>query len=185
MIYLKRLLLSLLVVGLVTLSIGQGRAAAHELKENNGVSAVLHVPPDDNPVSGKQTLLYFGFDSNNPTFNLAYCKCQVSFQASDNRQQTTPITPDSEDPTNGYANVTFEKPGAYVLKIRGLASDQPDDYFNFEYTLRVAAGATAAETLSRKTASLQVILLSVTALVILGAAASEMIRRGDHYGRKH
>lgn len=155
--------------------------AAHELKENNGVSAVLHIAPDDNPVSGQETLLYFVFSSTNPRFDLAYCKCQVSYQSSENRLETIPISQEKAGSDSGYASVTFDKPGAYTLTVRGLTSDNQTDYFTFSYTVRVAAGTNQAAALSRQAAGLQIILLTLTGLVLIGMTASAMIRRGTRY----
>jgi len=179
-----RLLIPVLVL-LVFVSAGQGTTSAHELKEDNGISAVLHIPPDDNPKSGQDTLFYFAFSSQQPGFDLGYCKCQVSFQASDNRLNTAPLTQDVSDPLSASASLTFDKPGAYNVIVRGQTGTSADSTFSLNYLVRVVAGTSAAQTAARQTASWQVILLGVTGLVIVGVIASEMIRRGSRYTKDH
>lgn len=162
----------------------QGSVGAHELKEDNGVSAVLHIPPDDNPKSGQDTLLYFAFSSTNPEFNLGYCKCQVSYQATDNQLRAAAINPAEDDPSSGYATVNFARPGVYTITVRGMVATDPGNTFEISYRVRVSAGSSLDEAKIRKTASLQIILLSLTGIVIVGVVANEMIRRGDHYRKK-
>ena len=174
--------LCILLAALVCLSAGwSAPAAAHELKSDNGISAVLHIVPDDNPRSEEETTLYFSFDSQNRGFDLNYCKCQVSFQSSENKLVSAPVTPDAGSSTGGYATVTFPRAGVYTVALRGLVASEPGSYFNLKYTLRVAAGTTAAQAAMRRTASGQVILLTLTGLVILAIVAAEFIRRGKRY----
>lgn len=177
-------LVAALVVVILGTDIGQGTAWAHEFKTDKGISAVLHISPDDNPLSGQKTLLYFAFSSDKPDFNLGYCKCAVSYQASDNRLKVIGITQDSEDPTSGYANVTFEKPGVYELMVRGQTGTDVTSTFTLKFPIRVVAGTSAAEAYDRRIASLQVLLLSITALVICGIIAANMIRQGRRYGKR-
>jgi len=182
---LKRLRHDLVALSVMVLMAIVGTAntpvAAHELKEDNGVSAVLHISPDDNPKSGQDTLLYFAFDAENPKFDLVYCKCQVSFQATDNRLSTTSITPVDAEPGSGYAKVKFDKPGVYALDVRGMASDVATDKFEFTFTVRVVAGTSPAKAASDTAASIQIIALSITSLIIIGVIGSSMIRSGTHY----
>jgi len=126
-------------------------------------------------------LFYFAFSSQQPGFDLGYCKCQVSFQASDNRLNTAAITQETSDPSSGYASLKFDKPGAYNVVVRGQTGTSPDNTFSLNYLVRVAAGTSAARTAARGAASRQVILLGITSLVIVGIIASEMIRRASHY----
>lgn len=179
-------LISLVIACLLLLGasvINPAAAKAHDLKEDNGIAAVLHIAPDDNPRSGQPTLLYFDFDSQNPEFDLSYCKCQVSFQSSENKLSVTAITPAADKPLGGYATVVFEKPGVYNLTVRGQTGTDTSEYFNLRFAVRVVAGTTAAEASARRTAGWQVVLLSITSLGILGIIAAEMIRKGGRYRR--
>jgi hypothetical protein len=182
--YISRFLLPLVLVTAMFLCVGQGSASAHELKEDNGISAVLHIVPDDNPKSGEDTLFYFYFSSQQPGFDLGYCKCQVSWQASDARLRSVPVTPEGNSQDNGYATLSFDEPGVYDVVVRGLAAADPSHGFELTYRVRVTPGTAAAAAAARRMAGWQIVLLSLSSLVITGVVAAEGIRRGSHYQKR-
>ncbi|HEX8227349.1 MAG TPA: hypothetical protein VF572_05780 [Candidatus Saccharimonadales bacterium] len=154
--------------------------SAHDLQEDKGVSAVLHIPPDDNPEAAEETFLNFDFSSDQAGFDLRYCSCKVSFQSSDERLATANII-SNDSATSGHAAVTFPKPGVYGLTVSGFVDGKLRERFQLVFPVRVTGGLSSAENTNRTARSLQIILLSGASLILLGVAASEVIRRGGRY----
>jgi hypothetical protein len=178
----KGLLLVLLAVfGASVLS--PAGAYAHTLEADNGVSAVLHIAPDDNPQAAQDTTLDFSFSSQEPGFDIRYCGCKVSFASSSDRLYSTSISSIQNSASSGYAVVNFPKGGVYDLTVQGYTSGQLQDRFKLTYRVRVTPQSSPADSLTSPK-SLQVILLGVTGLVLLGILAVTMISGGNRYKAK-
>lgn len=177
----------LCLVGILAVlaTVNGGSAWAHELEQDNGISAVLHIAPDDNPVAGRDTPLDLAFTSQQPGFDLRYCACIVNIQTSADRLFTASVVSINNLPTEGQAVVKFPRAGVYNIAVQGFTSDKLHDRFRLNYRTRVipAAGA-AADAAARTARSTQIIMLSLTGLVLLAVLASEVIRRGGRYDKK-
>jgi hypothetical protein len=182
---LRAYLLSVLAVVLLTTGGPVPYAAAHELEENNGVSAVLHIAPDDNPYARQETFFNFDFVSKAAGFDVRYCACKASVQTESGRLQTASVISSNDSATAGHAVLTFPEAGVYKVNVRGFTSAELRQRFELTYTVRVAAAVNQTDTARARAASWQVILLSLTSLILLTVVASEMIRRGGRYRKSH
>jgi hypothetical protein len=164
--------------------LGTGRAQAHELATDKGISAVLHIAPDDNPYAGRETFMKFDFTSQNPGFDVRYCECRVTVQTASNQLLTSTVYSNSNSPTRGHAVVNFPAAGVYEVEVRGLASEgRPVSRFRLVYPVRVAASQSASAVSITSVKSLQVLLISLTSLVVLGVVATAAIQRGGRYAQ--
>lgn len=58
---------------------------AHETEADNGISAVMHLDPQDTPVAGEVSTIYFDLKDSSNKFNLESCDCYVVI-SSDNQE---------------------------------------------------------------------------------------------------
>lgn len=161
----------------VSLGFASG-ASAHELQQNKGISAVLHIAPDDNPVALEDTLLDFDFTSQKPGFDLRYCACKVSIQTSAERLLTTSIVSNNNSASVGHAVINFPEAGVYSVRITGFTSDKLTERFQLAFQVRVVVGQG-----DKTVVGWQIVMLSATSLVLFGVLAAEIIRRGGRYSR--
>jgi hypothetical protein len=111
-------------------------ASAHVLKTDGDIGAIMHIDPDDNPVSGTPTTYNLAFKDTQGRFNLGDCGCTVSVVQNSIKLAQSPLDAvDSLDSSNIY---TFPNPGVYTLVVSGAPkstnSFQP---FTLNYLIRV------------------------------------------------
>lgn len=113
-----------------------GFVSAHELESDNGISAVLHLPPDDKPISGETTKYEFLVSDQKGQLSLTDCDCKVLLKKNGQliKSQQLQVTDDQR----GYGSVIFPKPGVYNLELTGAPRANADfDDFEFENSVRV------------------------------------------------
>jgi hypothetical protein len=152
--------------------------AAHELQTDAGVSAVLHILPDDNPYAGHETILSFYFSSQKPDFDLQQCDCKVRVRTDAGRLLTAPVISSNGSPTEGAAKINFPAAGVYNTEVSGYISGPQSDLFHISYQIRVNPSVVEG---GGSAAGWQVILISLTSLVIGSIMAAGIIRRGGRY----
>ena len=113
--------------------------AAHVLKTDGTIGAILHILPDDNPRSGVSTTYELAFKDTSNQFSLANCNCNVEIL-------TDGKTIDTQALGTQYALIskntyTFPKPNVYTLKVTGKPKE-PNTFepFTLSYNVRVEAG---------------------------------------------
>jgi hypothetical protein len=113
--------------------------SAHVLKIDGDIGAVLHINPDDNPVSGRPTDYILYFEDYTGRFDLSVCRCQVSV-VKDGRTLATSSLAKAAGLTSEN-KFTFPQPGVYDLKVSGqperTGAFQP---FALDYPVRVTGG---------------------------------------------
>ena len=70
-----------LVIGLSLTVIRPALVLAHEIQSDKGISVLLHVEPNDDPVAGNEATFYFAINDSANHFNAAFCHCVVSVKA--------------------------------------------------------------------------------------------------------
>jgi hypothetical protein len=165
----------LIVLTLISLCVITRPVSAHVLKSDRDIGAILHIDPDDSPVSGRPTtyILYFSDVSNR--FTLPKCTCTVSVKengqtiASQSLARTSLLTS-----TNVF---TFPKADVYTLAISGKAITLGSfQSFSLNYLVRVESGTITQQPFPR---SLWIGLGLTIALLLLGAYTME-----ENYGNK-
>jgi hypothetical protein len=111
--------------------------AAHTLEINNGVSAVMHIVPDDKAVANTPTTLEFQITDPNQDFNLKNCVCEISIKDQSKTIQSTTLQPSSIDGKNiGSAIVIFPSVGVYTVQLSGQSINSSFPGFNMSYIVR-------------------------------------------------
>lgn len=152
--------------------------AAHVSQSNNGVSAVLHILPDDNPVAAEQTYMQFSFGNSDELFRVKDCGCKLVVNDGSRDIQSLELEPIDPGSSKALAIVQFPKGGVYTLVLTGSADQANTQDFRLDYLVRVAgAGEGRADT----AAGLQVILVSVASLLILLRIAYSRISGNPRY----
>ncbi len=165
----------------VLLAWSNGHAVAHELAQDNGVSVVLHVEPNDSPVAAKPTKLTFELSNITGGFALKDYVATVKLIVNNQTVRRYAIEPTPGAPSVGNATVTFPASAVYEVVLTGVPSAAGVPKFIIKYPLRVT-GPTAAS--QRASASLQAILISVASLGLLALIATSNIRAGQKYRPK-
>jgi len=156
--------------------------SAHVLKEDNGTSAVLHIPPDDNPTAGEQVKLSISFRDKAKTFSLTKCKCEILIQKNGQTEQTAKIEPASSGAELvGFATATFEKPAAYRVILQGTSMSGAFESFKMSFPIRVSASSTST---SNRPSS-EIIIIAAGSLIILAMFAYTSISYGGRYKKSN
>jgi hypothetical protein len=181
----KTISMSLAAISLLLMST-TGLASAHVLKEDNGISAVLHIPPEDTPEANTATELDLSFGDNANAFSLPDCNCKVTVKNGPQVIYQAVPKPALEGATlDSIVNVNFPVIGVYDVIVDGSAKDGKFQPFHLDYLVRVATSATGGETMkTSKGAGSEVVVIGVGSLAILIMLAYNSISIGGRYVKK-
>lgn len=159
-------------------------ANAHVLQQDGDIYGVLHITPDDDPKAGEPTVLLIEFGINRGNFDIKNCDCRLKLIANNKTVQQTTLQPAfSGAQYQSTATVTFPDPAIYQITVTGAAKIKDFTSFSLSYTARVTDKQGKIQA-SQTTGSNQVILLSVTSLILLSIVAGFMIKEGGRYRQK-
>ncbi len=163
-------------------------ASAHVLESNNGVSAVLHITPDDDPTAGVATPIGLEFNSTIPGFDLGNYKTDIVVTGTSVSASSPAVTmsSDSSDPLYGTAQVTFPDPGTYSIVVHGVANDTARDKdFSITYEVRAERPVTTlTQNSTVSSAGFDSVMVGVASIGLLGIIAQYQIRQGGRYDKK-
>lgn len=116
-------------------------ASAHVLKVDGSIGAILHIPPDDNPIAGEPTTYVMTFSDDADAFNLKHCDCHLIVR--DDARVVHEQAMGGGSATVSYTTLAVSRPGVYTFSFEGKpiasATFQP---FRLDYTIRVSGSAT-------------------------------------------
>ena len=113
----KRRFLAPAAAAIMLLGFAAAPASAHVLKTDGTIGAVLHINPDDDPVTGSPTSYVLYFDDTAGRFTLPACDCTVAVQEQGATIHTQALTvTNALDSSDTY---TFPRPGVYTLSVSG------------------------------------------------------------------
>jgi hypothetical protein len=120
---------------ILAISVGHS-ASAHVLKVDGTIGAILHINPDDSPVSGSLTSYSVSFKDTQSKLNLTDCGCHAEvIQNGTTLSISTLRVVDAFDATGVY---TFPSPGVYDLLLIGSPNKGSDfQSFKLTYLIRV------------------------------------------------
>jgi hypothetical protein len=158
-------------------------AAAHVLKQDNGVDAVMHIPPDDNPIAGQTTNLEFLFSKDAGGFQLN--DYSINVQVTDNgksvqKEAVTPAFFGSAD--QGDTAVMFPKIGVYQLMLMGTAKSSTNPSFMMTYLVRVASSVNG-QSMTTSNNGIEVVLIGLTVAVVFGMVTVRQVMNGRRYAK--
>ncbi len=136
----RRTLIVQLVIVLVAISCFMPRRAlAHVLIQDStvNVGAVLHINPDDDPVAGQSSELYFDIQDANSRVRIPYEGYQLL--VTDETGQTKQIVTSFHD-TNVIATYVFPTQGLYRLELKSAPKYDQFQKVSLRYSLRVGRG---------------------------------------------
>lgn len=120
-------------------------AQAHVLKFDNGIGAVLHMDPQDDPVAGELTRFYFEFSDKTGTFDAQTCDCSVEVSRNNVTLEKLAVRTDSREAL--AAQFTFPLRGAYQITVSGSPKNSGAfPSFTLSYVVRVNKGAGIGQT---------------------------------------
>lgn len=112
----KKTLLFILI-SITALSLTTMHAYAHVLKTDGDIGVILHINPDDNPISKIPTQFILYFDDYTNRLNLKKCSCFIKISENNQIINTSKI-----NVTNNLISVntfTFPRPDVYYLTAYG------------------------------------------------------------------
>lgn len=168
---------------LVAVFVTTGLASAHVLKQDNGITGILHIPPEDNPSAGQPTEMDESFGDQAGRFSLPDCDCMMSIKGGGKVLQTVPLKPYFSGATlDSVATVQFPTVGVYDVVVTGRAKDHKFPDFQLDYLVRVALNANGTPATANDGGD--VVIISLGSLAILGLFAYTGISAGDRYKKK-
>lgn len=178
MAYVKRFGAALLLLVLVAVSSFTASASAHVLESDNGVSAILHIKPDDHPVASKPVPVNFLFSNDVGGFSLNHYDVQLSLIQDGAVKFSTAVKPlFFGSATEAETTATFPTAGVYTLRATGKPSESNVPAFTLDYDVRVADAAGSTTKGDGGTTA----LLSGFSLILIIMAAVKTIQKGGKY----
>ncbi|MBC7707748.1 hypothetical protein H7Y63_00815 [Polaromonas sp.] len=154
-------------------------ASAHVLESDNGVSAILHLVPDDRPIAGKELPINLLFSNDVGGFKLNDYKVQVRLLEDDAVRFSGVIQPKffgSASEAEGPG--TFPTAGDYTVEIKGVPITKTAPTFTLLFDdVRVIDSASVAKTGNGTVTA----ILSAFGLIIIAMIAGQQIRAGGKY----
>ena len=99
------------------------RALAHGTLTDEGISAVMHIDPNDRPLIGHEAKFYFTFQDPAGQFQLQQCDCTITVLKNDVEIDKQPVQlSDSAFASLGSTPLytrTFTEEGTYELELTG------------------------------------------------------------------
>jgi len=133
----KKVIACIALIGLLSTTLPAAIASAHVLKTDGSIGVVLHINPDDNPISGRQTNYVLYFNDIDGRFTLPDCTCGLTIS-----QNGAVIAKKSLAVTSSLVSsntFTFPQPAVYLLHVTGSpkvnGTFQP---FSLDYSVRVS-----------------------------------------------
>lgn len=167
-------------------------AYAHVLQSNNGVSAVLHIEPADDPIAGVNTTVGLEFNSTDPNFNLKDYTVTADIRGVSVTASKPPVTvtSDTGETLYGTAQILFPEPGSYTLDVKGV-SNKGNETADFKLTFEIRAEQPQIDGSNTASASggsggggFDSLLIGIAALGLLGVLARYQIRQGGRYNKR-
>ena len=119
-------------------------SSAHHFETNSGISAFLHISPNDYPAAGQPAQLHITFSDRADVFTLQDCACRVELKQNEKVKATYPIKPLLAGATRtSTVNVIFPVAGAYDVSLEGTSLVGGFKPFHLEYPVKISGTANA------------------------------------------
>ena len=112
---------------------------AHVLQTDKNIGAVLHMDPEDDPIAGEPSSLFFEIKDKEGKFSPAACNCRFTVTENGTKIFTQSLSSDTTTPGDGLSVIyTFPKKDIYEIQIAGTPT-KPNEFqpFSLSYTVRV------------------------------------------------
>lgn len=173
---------SLLLLTLAIVLLPLGTAQAHVLREDHGISGVLHMPPSDEPRANESTDLYISFGDKTGALNLADCNCNLQVSKDGNQLATVPLRPRAK--LSAAGTYTFPTVGVYDVVATGTPKNSAFPAFRLTYIVRVASDVRTTASLERKNSNTVFLIVSFGVLAGIALLANAGLRDSGRYSKK-
>ncbi len=176
----RQLRLIIIITNIVLLVGIPQLAFAHELEQNNGISAVLHIQPDDNPIAGRKTILNISYGDSAKKFTLENCDCKISLVRNEKVLTTVKATPAHLHSTlESSAEIVFPSPGEYEIRASGRSNNNTFPDFEIEFPVKISKNI-KKDTIND---GYKVLIFAAGTLLIVIFAAFTYIKNGKRYNK--
>lgn len=164
--------LTYIFLGLVLYISFSTSAYAHFTQENENVSVLFHINPDDSPVANhRDSSLYFRVSDKHGMFTGDLCNCFVSISQNGRQLHKERIFDEAvKDRTSTIVPYIFSKKGIYQIYITASPKNK-DDFkpFSFVFDLRVDKdqNSTTTSIIDDSTTLITVLVITFTSLFII------------------
>lgn len=113
---------------------------AHVLETDNSVGAVIHIDPEDDPIVGQPSNIYFEFKDKENKFRTDNCDCKVEIQKNGNLVFTSELFGDSNNPTvlSSAISYIFPETGKFQINVIGKPKNEENfTPFSLRYDIDV------------------------------------------------
>ncbi len=156
---------------IMTTIVWSAQVKAHVLLRDPKVNigAVLHINPDDDPIAGEISELYFDLQDQNSQVRIAYSGYELIVTDEKGTDVQAPLTISD---TTLIAKYNFPSQGLYKLTLRSKASYDQFQKVSMEDSLRVSRGINSgARAQTKYPLANAVVLISAVALGVLAIVA--------------
>lgn len=139
-------------------------AGAHVLETEGTIGAVLHIDPDDDPIAGEKSGIYFEIKDKTNRFKAQDCNCRLIIERAGQTIYDQPFT------RSEGGEFTFPARDVYTVKAVGVPkSSGAFDSFQLSYDIRVQRGVNQSDAAAGNPAQTKkiAILAAVIVAVIL------------------
>lgn len=142
--------------------------SAHVLKTDGNIGAVLHILPDDNPITKTETTYELAF-SGDKSFSLNDCDCSVAFLLKGKEVSRHTLAASSSSIAND--SFTFDTPGVYDFVVTGAPKNSSSfKAFALTYSVRIVNGDVTAQPFP---ITLTIGFALLTVMLLLAAAKAD------------
>jgi hypothetical protein len=163
----KKLIAGMVLLGLILLPVS---AKAHVLIADTGrqTGAVLHVTPDDDPIAGKPSDLFFELDAS----KISSTTHALTLSAANSTGAQTSIPAHARGNTVSAA-YTFPSQGVYTISLAAEPLQPGEQRYEFSHTQRISRGtALAAQPKApQHDWAYAAVVASTSVMVVLGIVA--------------
>ena len=145
---------------------------AHETESDSGIGAILHVDPNDSPVEGQESTLFFEFTDMEEKLNLVDCECVIVIMRGDQEVLRESFSAEGNSSTSGVVDFIFPESDIYKAIVTGKPKLEGQfQAFNLTFPVRVEQSGpktiTEAHNLPHNTLQDHVLHYLPTGLIIL------------------
>lgn len=168
----KKVLLIIVFLFLVTLFPLSKLAEAHIEERTDDITAVLHTEPHE-PKAGHQTSLHFTLTKGTLPFRVTTCDCSITISADGKLPYTVPFNNNVYDPysvSKVHIQYMFPQTGRYKITLSGkpkTTGDFKEFTITWEYDVKKIDQALASANTQKKGNPLTVYLFGAAAIVVL------------------
>lgn len=175
----KVILKNLLLTGVLLLSL-PFVSSAHVLKHDSSVGAIMHISPDDDPIIGQISTVYFDIKDKDNKFTPEKCFCAFKVLKDDAEVYSQLLFQNSN--LKAEADYTFTEKGDYTIELDGDPKNEEDfDEFDFKFPVHVEREIKPVPKVNH---FWHYILIGGAALVALSMIGYDFVKNKDYYTKK-